>query len=181
MKPVNGAFGTSEFSLAEEAGIFTWVLATDTVYADSALANLFGLDPEETIAGLPVIRYLHRIHPDDKPSVAKAISESVITGNPYRHDYRVFDRSGQMITVAAFGRCFRDEAGNPSQYAGIVFPTNDHVRQDHQQDHQDQLSAHCREALKIAQSSGLQATADALEAILKELPKPMPSDFAQIH
>lgn len=178
MNLVNGAFGTSEFSLAEEAGIFTWVLATDTVYADSALANLFGLDPQETIAGLPVMRYLDRIHPDDKPSVAKAISESVITGNPYRHDYRVFDRSGQMVTVAAFGRCFRDESGNPSQYAGIVFPTNDHVRQDHQK---DQLSAHCREALKIAQSSGLQATADALEAILKELAKPTPSDLAQLH
>ncbi|MBB3741946.1 PAS domain-containing protein [Rhizobium sp. BK591] len=178
MNLVDGAFGTSEFPLSEEAGIFTWVLATDTVYADTALANLFGLDPEETIAGLPVMRYLDRIHPDDKPSVAKAISESVITGNPYRHDYRVFDRSGQMVTVAAFGRCFRDEAGNPSQYAGIVFPTNEHIHQDHQK---DQLSVHCREALKIAQSSGLQATANALEAILKELAKPMPSDFAQIH
>jgi hypothetical protein len=76
--------------------------------------------------------------------------------------------------VAALGRCFRDEDGNPSQYAGIVFPTNDHVQQ-------DELSAHCRAALKIARSSGLQATADALEAILKELAKPMPSDVAQVH
>ncbi|MBB4437005.1 MULTISPECIES: PAS domain-containing protein [Rhizobium] len=168
------SIGTTEFSVAEEPGIFTWDLATDTVYADSALAKLFGLDPEETISGLPIIRYLDRIHPDDKPSVAKAISESVITGDPYRHDYRVFDRSGQIVTVAAFGRCFKNEAGSPSQYAGIVFPTNDHVQQ-------DQLSAHCSEALKIARSSGLQATADALEAILKELAKPMPSDAVQVH
>jgi len=174
MNLVDRAFGASEFSDAEEPGIFTWELATDKVYADSALANLFGLDPEQTLTGLPVIRYLDRIHPDDKPSVAKAISESVITGNPYRCDYRVFDRSGQIVAVAALGRCFRDEDGNPSQYAGIVFPTNDHVQQ-------DELSAHCSAALKIARSSGLQATADALEAILKELAKPMPSDVAQVH
>ncbi|MBX5160550.1 MULTISPECIES: PAS domain-containing protein [unclassified Rhizobium] len=160
--------------LAEEPGIFTWDLATDTVYADSALANLFGLDPEQTISGLPIIKYLDRIHPDDKPSVAKAISDSVMTGDPYRHDYRVFDGSGQMVAVAAFGRCFRDQAGNPSQYAGIVFRTTDHVQQ-------DELYAHCREALKIAQSSGLQTTADALEAILKELAKPMPSDVVPLH
>lgn len=75
---------------------------------------------------------------------------------------------------STFGRCFRDEAGNPSQYAGIVFPTNDHVQQ-------DELSAHCRAAMKIARSSGLQTTADALEAILKELAKSMPSDIAPIH
>ncbi|MDH6273088.1 MULTISPECIES: PAS domain-containing protein [Rhizobium] len=174
MNLVDRAFGASEFSDAEEPGIFTWELATDKVYADSALANLFGLDPEQTLTGLPVIRYLDRIHPDDKPSVAKAISESVITGNPYRCDYRVFDRSGQIVAVAALGRCFRDEDGNPSQYAGIVFPTNDHVQR-------DELSAHCSAALKIARSSGLQATADALEAILKELAKPMPSDVAQVH
>ncbi|MBP2445782.1 PAS domain-containing protein [Rhizobium leguminosarum] len=160
--------------LAEEPGIFTWDLATDTVYADSALAKLFGLDPEQTISGLPIIKYLDRIHPDDKPSVAKAISDSVITGDPYRHDYRVFDRTGQIVAVAAFGRCFRDAAGNPSHYAGIVFRANDHVQQ-------DELSAHCREALKIAQSSGLQTTADALEAILKELAKPKPSDVVPLH
>ncbi|AHG45418.1 diguanylate cyclase [Rhizobium leguminosarum bv. trifolii CB782] len=173
MNLVGGTFGTPEF-LSEEPGIFTWDLATDTVYADSALAILFGLDPAQTVAGLPIIKYLDRIHPDDKPSVAKAISDSVITGNPYRHDYRVFDRSGQIVAVAAFGRCFRDEAGNPSHYAGIVFPTNDHTPQ-------DELLAHCTAALKIAQSSGLQTTADALESILKELAKPMPADPAPIH
>ncbi|RUL97184.1 PAS domain-containing protein [Rhizobium chutanense] len=174
MNLVNGAFGTPEFPLSEEPGIFTWDLATDTVYADSALAILFGLDPKQTISGLPVIKYLDRIHPDDKPFVAKAISDAVITGDPYRCDYRVFDRSGQIITVAAFGRCFRDEAGSPSHYAGIVFQTTDHAQQ-------DDLTAHCREALKIAQSSGLQATADALEVILKDLAKPTASGPVAVH
>ena len=45
----------------------------------------------------------------------------------------------------------------------------------------DELSAHCNAALKIARSSGLLTTADALEAIVKELAKPMPSDVAQVH
>jgi hypothetical protein len=36
-----------------EAGIFTWSLADNVLYADSAVAALFGLNPMATLLGLP--------------------------------------------------------------------------------------------------------------------------------
>ena len=112
-----------EFAVEEtEAGIFAWCLDTDILYGDSAVGELFGLNPNDTIMGLPIGDYLSRVVEDDRPRVAAAISQAVKDGQPYRAEYRVVDSSGAIRLVAAFGRCFRDRAGNPVHYAGIVHP-----------------------------------------------------------
>jgi PAS domain-containing protein len=109
--------------LCEEAGIYTWCLGDDALYADTALAILFGLDPANTLSGLPVTDYLARIHPDDQDTVADLIRTAVEGGQPYQAEYRVVDASGRIRPVMAFGRCFRDRTGVPVHYAGIVHPT----------------------------------------------------------
>jgi PAS domain-containing protein len=106
----------------QEAGIFTWSLDTDTLYGDTLIAALFGLDPEETVRGLPLASFIVRIHIDDKPRVAGLISNAVKTGQPYQAEYRVLDAFDEARWVMATGRCFRDRSGNPSHYAGIVYP-----------------------------------------------------------
>lgn len=115
--------GTVEYFTDDvEAGIFTWCLATDTLFADSAVAALFGLDPYLTVRGLPIADYLAWVHPEDRPPLARRISEAVIDGGPYSAAYRVVDPAGQVRQVMSFGRCFRDKTGNPAHYAGIVHP-----------------------------------------------------------
>lgn len=106
----------------DEAGIWTWCLERNVLYADTALAGLFGLDAVETLAGLPVDRYVARIHPDDRGRVAKSMSDAVIGGMPYFEEYRVKDGYGETRRVMALGRCFRDRSGNPVHYAGITYP-----------------------------------------------------------
>ena len=106
----------------EEAGIYTWCLGDDTLYGDTALAALFGLDPAATLRGLPVTNYMARVHPDDQGTVAERIRKAVEDGRPYRAEYRVVDAAGSIRPVMAFGRCFRDRAGIPVHYAGIVHP-----------------------------------------------------------
>jgi PAS domain S-box-containing protein len=106
--------------ICEEAGIYTWCLEDDTLYGDTALAALFGLDPKKTLSGLPVTDYIARVHPDDQEAVADLIRIAVEGGNPYQAEYRVMDASGRVRPVMAFGRCFRDKAGVPAHYAGIV-------------------------------------------------------------
>lgn len=106
----------------QEAGIYTWCLNTDTVYGDTAVADLFGIDPARTLNGLPIANYMERVHPEDRATLAKSISEAILNGSPYRSEYRVFDTDGRIREVMAFGRCFRDETGNPAYYAGIVHP-----------------------------------------------------------
>ncbi len=105
-----------------DAGFFTWDMNADLVYADSALAVLFGLDPNETERGLPVQSYLDRVHPDDVATLAKQISDAIVAQHPTIQYYRSRKADGSYVSVSAFGRCFRDREDNPIHYAGIVVP-----------------------------------------------------------
>ncbi|MBB3541127.1 PAS domain-containing protein [Rhizobium sp. BK399] len=104
----------------EDAGIFTWDVTKDLVYADAALAELFGLAAEETMRGLPLQSYLDRVHPEDRPKLAKAITETIVGERPQQSVYRVMAANNHYVRVAAFGRCFRDRDGTPVLYSGIV-------------------------------------------------------------
>jgi PAS domain-containing protein len=46
-----------------EAGFFTWDVPENILYADGALANLFGLESVVASQGLPIEAYLDRVHP----------------------------------------------------------------------------------------------------------------------
>ncbi|MBD9596375.1 PAS domain-containing protein [Ensifer sp. ENS05] len=117
-----------------DSGIFTWDIANDIVYADPALAELFGLSAKETVRGLPLKLYLDRVHPDDRPHLAKTITETIVNARAQQSIYRVKTRGGYYVSVEAFGRCFCDKEGTPVLYSGIVVlengpPTNDNRAQ----------------------------------------------------
>ncbi|SEH86698.1 PAS fold-containing protein [Rhizobium tibeticum] len=107
-----------------DAGLFTWDLKSNLVYADSALASLFGLEPDETEHGLPLQSYMERIHPQDAPALAKQINDAIVAQHPTVQNYRVLSQDGTYIPVCAFGRCFRDRDDVPVHYAGIVVPAD---------------------------------------------------------
>ena len=106
----------------EDAGLFTWDLTKDILYADGALAKLFGLDALEAEQGLPIQAYICRVHEDDAPDLAKRISDAIIAKHPTEQNYRVKQGDGSYVSVAAYGRCFRNRHGEPVHYAGIVIP-----------------------------------------------------------
>jgi len=106
-----------------DAGLFTWDINSDLVYADGALAALFGLNAADTERGLPIQTYLDRVHPDDVASLAKQISDAIIAQHPTVQHYRAMNADGLFLRVSAFGRCFRDRDDNPVHYAGIVVPS----------------------------------------------------------
>jgi len=105
-----------------DPGLFTWDMNADLVYADGALADLFGLDPKEAERGLPVQTYLDRVHPDDVATLAKQISDAIVAQHPTVQNYRSQKSDGSYVKVSAFGRCFRDREDNPIYYAGVVVP-----------------------------------------------------------
>lgn len=106
----------------QEAGVYTWEVAADILYADTAVATLFGLDPVETVKGLPLAAYIARVHPDDQPTLLSQISESVKNGLSYHFEYRVIDRSGRVTRVMGLGRSFHDTDSGPAHCTGIVYP-----------------------------------------------------------
>ncbi|MDP9840095.1 PAS domain-containing protein [Neorhizobium huautlense] len=108
-----------------DVGFFTWDIPENILYADGALADLFGIDPREAERGLPIETYLDRVHPDDRSQLAEAISDSIIAHMNQQETYRVLDATGRYVTVASFGRGFRDRDGLPRRYVGIVVPVNE--------------------------------------------------------
>lgn len=112
-------------SEAPDAGFFTWDIPDNVLYADAALAALFGIEAAKAEQGLPVESYLERVHPEDLPGVAKAIHDSIVAHIPQQETYRVRNAAGQYVRVASFGKGFRDQDGCPIRYVGIVIPSTD--------------------------------------------------------
>ncbi len=109
-----------------DAGFYTWDIPENILYADSALSELFGLDPTLAETGLPIDIYLERVHPEDRPRLAKTIRDSIVGHHPQQEAYRVLSASGNYVQVASYGRGFRDATGNPVRYVGIVIPAETH-------------------------------------------------------
>ncbi|MBO9127852.1 MULTISPECIES: PAS domain-containing protein [unclassified Rhizobium] len=108
-----------------DSGIFNWDVENNVVFADSALATLFGLDPQEAKHGLPIETYLVRVHPEDKAGLSQAITETIVADVPQQHVYRVMGTDGKYTHVASFGRAFHRKDGSLAAYAGIVVPAVD--------------------------------------------------------
>lgn len=118
-------FSTEVFgSELPDAGFFTWDLPENVLYADNALASLFGIDFNDAEQGLPIEVFLARVHPEDVPILAKAISDSIIAHRPQQQSYRVCNSEGNYVHVMCFGRGFRDGTGEPIRYVGLVVPVN---------------------------------------------------------
>lgn len=105
-----------------DAGFYSWDIPENILYADNALAELFGLDQTLAETGLPIDIYLERVHAEDRPRLAKTIRDSIVGHHPQQEAYRVMSASGSYVAVASHGRVFRDATGNPVRYVGIVIP-----------------------------------------------------------
>lgn len=108
-----------------DAGFFTWDIPGNMLYADGALASLFGLSSEDAGQGLPIEDYLARVHPDDVSHLGKAIRDSIVAHRPQQETYRVLNADGFYRSVTCFGRGFRDREGEPVRYVGIVVPSDE--------------------------------------------------------
>lgn len=103
------------------AGIYFWDIVTDVVYTDTSAAALFGFSEEQGKAGQSMGLFLDRIHPEDRPRIAEAIRIAMDTGNAYHVEYRVCRPDLTTVTLVAIGQCFRNAAGEPCHYAGLLF------------------------------------------------------------
>jgi PAS domain-containing protein len=158
-----------------DSGVFTWDISSDQFFADSAFATLFGLDPEETMVGLPMTRYINRVHPDDKARVARSIHEAVVSGYPCQQNYRVQSAKGNFVEIMAFGRCFRNADGTPSQYAGIVFPVAPVIEES------STLQELCAQAHRAALKGGRLDIARTLRDVIDDLAEAPAEALRQHH
>jgi PAS domain-containing protein len=109
-------------STPNEAGIYSWIIESNTLYGDSLIADLYGFDPGEAAAGLPLETYLGRLHDEDQPEIKRLIKKAVLDGKPYHAEHRVRNAEGAFRWVISMGRCFRDQNAMPLIFSGIMYP-----------------------------------------------------------
>lgn len=128
MQSLGGALFVADVSddAPSEAGFFTWDVPENRLYADAALAALFGLDPRDASKGLAIETYLDRVHPQDRPSLAKTIGDSIVADRPQQETYRVLNGVNEYVWVTGYGRGFRNCGGDTTRYVGIVVPADKH-------------------------------------------------------
>lgn len=106
--------------LPAEPGIYTWDISSNLVFADGAVARLFGVDADEAKHGLPLDVYLDKVHPEDRPALAKTITDTIVADIPQQQVYRVRSFDDTYQAVAAFGRAFHTRDGTLVAYSGMV-------------------------------------------------------------
>ena len=105
----------------------TWVLdmVGDRVYADSNLAALFNVSPQDA-AGGRLAAYLRAVHDEDRGIIESAIRRATERNEPgIEVEYRVNGADGRVRWVVARGKFVRDDAGTPVGLNGAVVDITD--------------------------------------------------------
>jgi PAS domain S-box-containing protein len=101
-------------------GTWSWDIKAEKVYAGANLARMFGINPKDATAGLPLNRFLDSIHKDDRERVANEIEHAIATKKPYEAEYRTATKDGRNRWVLARGHVQYDELDEPSQFLGAI-------------------------------------------------------------
>lgn len=132
--------------LKDAVGFFSWDLSENKVFADHVFAFIYGIPPRDLEVGAPIEDVIRHVAEDDMPRVAKALHETILSGDPCHQSYKVSHPGGRSIVVTGQGRCLRNGEGMPSIYTGSV--TAEEFGKGGEES--DPLASHCLEALKIA-------------------------------
>ena len=103
----------------ESAGIGTWlwdIATNDLMWSDRCKA-LFGLTADTKVTRE---RLFESLHPDDRTHTRRAIEKALATGKVYDTEYRIVWPDGTVHWVAARGRGYYDEDGQPLRFEGTV-------------------------------------------------------------
>lgn len=116
------AYSQLEYAL-EVGSVYTWRwhIPSDCVIVNTALADLFSVDPEKaSTEGLPLESFLNTIHTEDRLRVSAAIQQAIEMGERYLAEYRVQTATGDTRWLAARGQVEYDEAGHPVSFPGAL-------------------------------------------------------------
>ncbi len=100
-----------------EFGLWFWDLAENNAYATPKCNEFFELPPRDLFTQQS---FLNIVHPEDFQRVEAALSEAQATGSEFDVEFRVVYAGGDVHWIAARGKSFLDEEGNPKNMSGAA-------------------------------------------------------------
>jgi len=105
-----------------EIGLWYWDLAGEEIFSTPKCNELFEVSPYDV---LTINALLEIVHPEDRQRVEAALKESQTYGKEYNIEYRVIYSNGNIHWIAARGRTYLDNEGNPNLMMGVVRKVTD--------------------------------------------------------
>lgn len=106
-------------------GFWTWDATRDRIWADTVVAQLFSIDPEEAEAGLPLSNFATHIHPPDRARLLASFRSDGREDGSAGLEYRVRAADGGLRLVLSRGRFAYDHLGRPLSGRGIIVDISD--------------------------------------------------------
>jgi PAS domain S-box-containing protein len=119
----------ARFRLAAEFAsdlIYEWDLAHDTVHRFGRVTEMLGDKIPEIIEHRTT--WEQAIHSEDRGRVLAAVQRHLETGEPYREQYRVVTREGQVRIWTDRGAVQRDAHGQPRKWLGVTTDVTEQVQ-----------------------------------------------------
>ena len=105
-----------------EIGLWYWDLKEDSIYSTPKCNELFEVSLYDVIT---LKTFLEIVHPEDRARVEDALKESQTYGKEYNSEYRVIYSDGNIHWIAARGKTYLDDQGNPNLMMGVVRKVTD--------------------------------------------------------
>ncbi|RYF56163.1 MAG: response regulator, partial [Comamonadaceae bacterium] len=142
-------------------GTWNWDLPTDQFAVDEAFASAFGIDPTLGRSGLSLQQVIATVHPEDKAGLEDAISQAIVRGGPYAHQYRVFSAQGVYRWVEANGRVDFAPDGTPKSFPGVLIDVQERRAV---QAERDQAAAALKALSETLEQQVAERTAELIQA-----------------
>ncbi len=105
-----------------EVGLWYWDLAKDLKYSTPKCNELFDISANDVIT---LDSFLKIVHPEDRPEVEAALTESRTHGREYNKEFRVVYANDNVDWIGARGKTYLDDEGNPKIMMGVVRKVTD--------------------------------------------------------
>ncbi|MDA7088587.1 PAS domain S-box protein [Pseudomonas sp. SA3-5] len=102
-----------------ELGIWTWVLADNSLQWNDRMFELYGQPPSLQVSGLDYQHWRSRVHPDDVEAAEAKLLAAVDGHDNYDPIFRVVRPDGQIQHIQAGAQIERDAAGKALRVTGI--------------------------------------------------------------
>src|SRR5829696_5479516 len=96
------------------------------VYVSPQVVSLLGYSPEEYMSKPKIWEEL--LHPDDRERVLAEDARTERSGEPFRVQYRIFTRNGDVAWIRDEAILVRDEEGSPLFWQGVMYDITDQKR-----------------------------------------------------
>lgn len=112
-------------SASGAVGLWDWMVDTDLLHGDANFARLYGLDLEQTAAGLTMEQYQEHVVRDDIALLRERIRAVFEHGEDFLVEYRLNIPGQALRWVECRGRMVSDEDGRPFRFSGTAVDVTD--------------------------------------------------------